>query len=470
MRSIIKANIIPRLLPILFLAIVVWTFFLGERAAILTATIFFIVVFANWVFKGKPIAAAYFLMVVFYEWLWYLIFVYTDGVDSVDVDRLLKVLAPAFKDNMSVGYGIVLFIFSMFSLIATRLPIQVGNDNFKTDVPKNYLINSFVFCLSTFVLITGVLSFISNVGQSRMSDYIGESQDVGFVGSLYSYATTILVVLYFFSFRYFSIKKIRYGIFTLVASAPLLIEMFLAGRRQIFVPIFLLIMWFVIRGNEKFSRRNLWYVVGCITAFFLFMAVQFAQRSVLQASVTNDEAIIDFSMLGILAPQLREFFGVGLISASAYSVFLDDTSKNIHGLYGVLNYLLSSLPVVKKLDVHDSFALDFMRSDMNIIAPYGALSIFAECIVFFGWAGVVIAGILTGLIGKFLEKSLHINNIKRITSLSAVYWLCLAVTLFPKYRSGFVDFIVTWVVFSLLFIIFVFFARFVSALSRANRI
>jgi hypothetical protein len=151
---------------------------------------------------------------------------------------------------------------------------------------------------------------------------------------------------------------------------------------------------------------------------------------------------------GSVAPQLGEFVAIGATSLYSYPV-VEERGVTYGSQFAVT--ALNAIPFAKLGDaLFPAVAQQFMDI-VRTVAPFGGLSMIAECYLSFGRAGVVILALLMALLaGKFHRQLIDFYSRRRFSATSVLF-VSVGAVLLGKYRSGVSDAFLAFTSMSILF-------------------
>lgn len=295
-------------------------------------------------------------------------------------------------------------------------------------------------CLAFLIFVFGIVSVLQEEGLRRLDDYLGGDYE-GL--RVFSYGIGLLPVLTCFAvIHYVRGQRIRAAVM-LVAALPLLYEIFLSSRRQFILPVLMVILMGRLYGSNK--RLSWLSVAGVITVALVFFGLQYSLRE----RVMADDVTIRSSVLeGALAPQLGEFVAIGATSLYSYPVVEE------HGITYGSQFVVSALNAVPFIKLGNALFRDDAQRFTDItrtVAPFGGLSMIAECYLSFGRAGVVVLGLLMAVLaGKFHRRLIDFYSRRRFSATNVLF-VSVGAVLLGKYRSGVSDAFLVFTSMSILF-------------------
>jgi oligosaccharide repeat unit polymerase len=295
-------------------------------------------------------------------------------------------------------------------------------------------------CLAITVFAFGIASVTQGEGWKRLDDYLGGDYE-GL--RVFSYGIGLLPVVACLALVFHIRKSNSMTALLVFAALPLLYEVFLTSRRQFFLPVLIVIfMWQLYSPRKRISWLSLASMAGLVLVFFGF---QYSLRE----RIMGDDTVISSSLLeGVLAPQAGEFVSVG--ATSLYSYPLVESRGLTHGSQFVVT-LANSVPFVKLGNrLFPSTARRF-TDIASTVAPFGGLSMIAECYLSFGRTGVIVLGLLMAILaGRFHRTFISLFSKYRFSATNVLLTSYGAVLL-GKYRSGMSDAFLTFTSMSILF-------------------
>ena len=298
----------------------------------------------------------------------------------------------------------------------------------------------FAGCLVVVILAFGIVSVLHEEGLRRLDDYLGGDYE-GL--RVFSYGIGLLPVLTCFAIIHYVRGHRILAAVMLVAALPLLHEIFLSSRRQFVLPVLIVIlMWQLYGSNKRLSWVSL---AGLMAVVVLFFGAQFSLReSVTGADVTITDSVLE----GSLAPQLGEFVAVGATSLYSYPV-VEERGVTYGSQFAVT--ALNAIPFAKLGNaVFPAVSQQFMDI-VRTVAPFGGLSMIAECYLSFGRAGVIVLGLLMAVLAEKFHRRLIDFYSRRRFSATNILFVSVGCVLLGKYRSGVSDALLAFTSMSILF-------------------
>jgi hypothetical protein len=305
------------------------------------------------------------------------------------------------------------------------------------------------------LLIFGLISMATGAGQARLEDYGWTGVQTTEYSRFFSYGGVLLVIAAYLTVQHAAAKQIWIAIGVILCAAPLLVELFIGGRRQWFAPSFFLILLFLFYGNAKYKFL---LSLALALALSIVFAFQYGLRELawLQAETT---IATEPWLYSILAPQAVEFVAIGATSFYAWHFFAYGAEQPTGGFQWIFQ-ILNSVPFLKLGDVLYPSFNDRLHEIYGFLTPWGGLSAIADGVLAFGVWGLPLAGVLLALFCRFAHESVSSAFREGIpTNLQSVYTVSLIATLLTKYRSGFGDAIQVTISFSILYWAIVLFGR-----------
>ena len=385
----------------------------------------------------RNILSIYLLLVFFYQYSYPLSSAYfPDYFNSSGFNAL----APSFSDKNILEYLFSSLLFQIFIIFGY---ICLKRLNFKNTYDNNFGIFNFTILkiVSVFILLLGIVSVFNGAGQQSISTYnefnAGDVEISEKTRSL-AYGFALLPVAFFYIVEMLNQGFYKKSAYIFLCCIPMIYEIFSAGRRQAFIPTFFVVLAYLFQKNMVSRKKIYLYIPIFVIGILLIFGIQFSLRSVATGNDSGNLFYGDDFIEGIFLPQFGEFISVGATSLSAYILFLDRNTFEPFGVINLVTKILSSLPGIRLIYLSEAYPNP--NFDIKFIAPYGALSIFAEAIMYLGSIGILIFGFLLGCYISFVDliiKKLSNNNFS--SSLTNIFSLCLVALLFFKYRSGIND-------------------------------
>jgi hypothetical protein len=195
-------------------------------------------------------------------------------------------------------------------------------------------------------------------------------------------------------------------------------------------------------SNKRLSWVSL---AGVVAVVLLFFGAQFSLReSVTGANVTIADSVLE----GSLGPQLGEFVAVEATSLYSYAV-VEERGVTYGSQFAVT--AINAIPFAK---LGNALFPDEAQQFMDIVrsvAPFGGLSMVAECYLSFGRVGVfILASLMALLAGKFHWRLLNFYSRRRFSAANILF-VSVGCVLLGKYRSGVSDAFLAFTSMSILF-------------------
>ena len=303
-----------------------------------------------------------------------------------------------------------------------------------------------LFGFAVVLLLFGVVSMWSGAGRMRLEDYGELGPQSTEYSRFFSYGGLLLVVVTGAALRWTTTRHVWIGLAALLCAMPLVMELFVAGRRQWFLPSFLLVVLSILYGHVK--RKALWTFV-LASAVAVVFALQFSLREVaIQGATTLETESLGYA---VLAPQATEFVFVGATTLYAWSFFADGDQSLTFG-FQWLYQALNAIPFLRLGDLLFPGYHDTVYGIYNLVAPWGGLSMLADSLIAFGAWGLPLAAVVLGMFCRWAHVYLSRALVESMPpGLGGMYVVSLIATLLMKYRSGFGDAVQTVISFSILY-------------------
>lgn len=296
------------------------------------------------------------------------------------------------------------------------------------------------YFLLLIILVFGIISWAMDAGRVRLLDYLGYDL---YGTPFYSYGTLLFVCLAPLAIVAVQRRAWAYLLIVVLCAFPIATEIFISSRRQFFAPTVLYGIFYFLYSDRSPIRH-----VRLIT-FIALSLVFFGLQANMRTTITGT-ALIDQEEALPLAVQLGEFVAIG--STTLFSVSLINEANFTGFLQFIITGVANSIPYYKLGDIAFPEYVEYIRSMVEQIAPFGGLSGVAEAYMSAGNFGVGIVGMLTGVLLMFGERSLRVHMTKPLVpTFGSLYMACVVTTLFMKYRSGFTDAFLTFVAFTFLY-------------------
>jgi hypothetical protein len=305
------------------------------------------------------------------------------------------------------------------------------------------------------LLVFGLISMATGAGQTRLEDYGWTGVQTTEYSRFFSYGGVLLVIAAYLTVQHAVAKQVWIVMGVILCAAPLLVELFIGGRRQWFAPSFFLVLLFLFYGNAKYKFL---LSLALALALSIVFAFQYGLRELawLQAETT---IATEPWLYGILAPQAVEFVAIGATSFYAWHFFAYGAEQPTGGFQWIFQ-ILNSVPFLKLGDMLYPSFNDRLQEIYGFLTPWGGLSAIADGVLAFGVWGLPLAALLLALFCRFAHESVSSAFRDGIpTNLQSVYTVSLIATLLTKYRSGFGDAIQAAIAFSILYWAIVLFGR-----------
>jgi|SRR5437762_1439229 len=295
------------------------------------------------------------------------------------------------------------------------------------------------------ILAFGIVSVATGAGQTRLEDYVG-IESAAESSRFFAYGGLLLVACTGIVLNKLSARQIVAALAIVTCVAPLLVELFIAGRRQWFAPSALLMLMFMLYSPVRF-KALLAGGLTCVVA--ILFALQFALREEVQQGSTGFET--QALAFAVLAPQLGEFVGIGSTSLHAWNSFVTGQTPVTNGVHWAF-HALNTIPFLRLGDTwFPQYSADLYRM-YNEIAPWGGLSMLADSLMAMGLLGVIVLAVAMGMLCRRAhEFTARVMRDGMPGDVYSLYVLSVVSTLLLKYRSGVGDALQSFVSFSVLF-------------------
>lgn len=354
-------------------------------------------------------------------------------------DRGFGFLVQSYNDDNINKYLVLSLIFIFLILLGYYNSNNIVNYkplNISTD--KN---RPLVRTLSYIILIIGIIATIKGAGDAAIStydEYNTADLSISDKFRVLAYGSLLLPIAFYYFLVNIIDKRAKVSYNILLSSSFVLFQLFLSGRRQFLSP--LISIGFIYLLNKKIlTKRNiLIYAPVVMIISGLLFAMQFALRSAATGYDLDQSLIYDDFLGGIFLPQFDEFIGSGATSLASYILFIDLYKFEPFGVHDFISTLVSNLPGIRLFSIINTYRDP--NFDLKLIAPYGALTVFAEAIMFFGYFGILIFGLALGLVLNIFDKifnAVSLHNFSNSYKNSIIF--CLSCILLFKYRSGIID-------------------------------
>jgi hypothetical protein len=337
-------------------------------------------------------------------------------------------------DMSGIFYGRFLFISIIVLAYFVTIKLHKGyvkpiNYQEQTMAPYNILICA--------VFIFGLLSIFDNSG-TRMLQYYSSND---------AYSSSLSVPFFFYGTFLLNflavlvipcIERKNWGqLFIIVlASLPIISQIFIAGKRQFWVPEFMVIIIYLFYSQRNKINLKIW-LPAIVAIATIGMGVQFKLRLEEQGDISGGSDF--FSLLFI--PLIEELAGVAHVGQSTWDYFIEGNQPIQYGLHWLF-VLSNSIPYFKLGNMLWPQYKNEIDGLYYTLAPYGAMPIFADAIIGFGLLGIGIAGATIGSLTAIAHRKLEMYFEQDFyLSGRSVFALSLICTLSLKYRSGIGDII-----------------------------
>lgn len=287
------------------------------------------------------------------------------------------------------------------------------------------------------LLAFGLIAVYTGAGVARQADYrsgLDFGTEVTGLKTVIFFGRILLVVSVPLLIRYYEVRSWPMLILLLVGLSPLVIELVIAGRRQVFAPSVCFLLLYLLYHP---SIKHKWLAASVIvTAFVGIAAVLFSFRT--------ETIREDYGLVGTAAyyrPLFGEFVAVSAISLAAETEI--GSHELSYGAHLFKAFLDSVIPFIRIGDfLKDSLNIFDWTFDLLRIAPFGALSMYADAYLSVGLLAGPLLGAFMGCLAAWMHRGCkHATAAGSISLLSPRYmWvMCLTATLLMEYRSGLLD-------------------------------
>lgn len=354
-------------------------------------------------------------------------------------DLVIKLL-PGISERLFSQFAVVMFFYILFigigliighsfhsrRLRLSRISILVS----ERDISITAAVILFLF---------GCISLAQGGGHERIEQYSQGFENV-VVTPFFFYGAILAPLVWFYLIKTFTEENYFRSTMIAFLAIPNFIDLFQAGRRQAFIPLLLIGLFFLLR-YDSIKKSTKVFIAFALTSFFvLLFAFQFSLRYE-EMNKLNGAVFSYGSFWELLFPLIGEFIGSGSTTLAAYSEYIYSSHSTPLGLEMFISSLVSTMPLVGSF-VSNLLSGGTALADNAIsnIAPFGALTIAAEGIMYFGLFGLLIFGLLTGLALAFADE-LIVRSLSRRFCFSYfnITLISLLAVIFFKYRSGLID-------------------------------
>ncbi len=194
----------------------------------------------------------------------------------------------------------------------------------------------------------------------------------------------------------------------------------------------------------------------------MFFGLQYSLR---ERVIGDDVTITDSVLEGSLAPQFGEFVAIGATSLYSYPV-VEQRGVTYGSQFAVT--VLNAVPFAKLGNaVFPAAAAQFLDI-ASTVAPFGGLSMIAECYLSFGRAGVVVLGLLMAVLAaKFHQRLIDFYSRRRYSATNILF-VSVGCVLLGKYRSGVSDAFLAFTSMSILFVALYLVAKLFNGLTSSS--
>lgn len=364
---------------------------------------------------------------------------------GVNVQRIIE---PYVTESVLINYRLVLIGFFLFMAIIYFLMDKYDKCPSSPIIIKS-TVSDFNF-LFFGVILFGIIAVATNAGSVRQLDYLSNIYRDTKENPALPYGQHLLVCAV--GLLWYSILNRRwwYALIIALSIAPITFELFIAGRRQVFMPSVLLVLMLVLYNNTIKNKRRV--VIVLSLAISAFTAYQFSNRT---GSIEFDpiQIIFQFSeLLLIHATSLVSFSVVDVNSISFGQIYVVD--------------LLNSFPYFRLGDfILNAFGKKPWSYDSETVTPMGGLSMIADSILAFHVFGPFILAFFMAAIAHFYHRRFRIyTQYSSFANFNAMLILPIGVIFVMNYRNGFSHLIKGVVSFCLIYIFFTYLSQFIKRL------
>lgn len=378
-------------------------------------------------------SAGYIGLICIYETMPFIIYASDDNDFTKKMSLFVRGLNDALINTeilFILAYILFIYLILIFLKKLHRTK-HVLNPTIKTIKEDDWSLTSFLL-----LFILGTISLLNGDAAARINEYTQvESLKVS---SYHFYMITILPLSSYFLIKLFFDKKYKAAIFNFIYFIPAIVVLFGAGRRQVFIPVVLLIFYFLFRKPNLSFNSKIIYTLIIIASTLGIFAIQYSVRYIAFGAISGDSvSIMDFTD-NIFAPQIGEFLAVGATTVAAYGDYVANYRLSPLGLISFIEHATKGIPLIGNILI-----LDYSRQTIDSIvavSPFGALTIAAEGLIFFGLPGLFFNGFIIGFILIKFENVLHPSVcVRGLKHFKEIAMLCLLSILLFKYRSGLID-------------------------------
>lgn len=364
------------------------------------------------------------------------------------VSRVVPGLSPSIISRFSV-YVILVIIVLYLGIVYEKKFIRLTLPHAQNMIiPKEYLAIS----SGLIILIFGMISLIQGGGEARIKQYAYEFNAIE-ISSFHFYATLMAPITVFYALKNFQVGNKCILWFSLAALGPAITDFFIAGRRQMFAPLFCLGVFFLLGSKKLTNKKKIIILSSFVIIALIIFSIQFSLRYRAMGMVRGFEVELFAYATNFLSPQLHEFIGAGSTSLAAFRDTVSNTQCFLLGPDKYTSDLIWGLPGLKKIFLIIGVQRPQIIFDFSNIAPFGALTLLAEALLYFGVYGSFAAFFIFGIIISIIERVFLFHFRSSFTNNSLLYdfyVIALSVAIF-KYRSGSIDMFSAIVSVSILF-------------------
>lgn len=355
-------------------------------------------------------------------------------------DLIIKLL-PGISERLFSQFAAVMFFYILFIGIGLIIGHSFNSRRLRLS-RVSFLVSERDISITAAVILFlfGCISLAQGGGHERIEQYSQGSENV-VVTPFHFYGVILAPLVWFFLIKTFTEKNYYRSSLIAFLAIPNIIDLFQAGRRQMFVPLLFIGLLFLLR-YDSIKKSTKVFIALALTSFFVVLfAFQFSLRYE-EMNKLNGAEFSYGSFWELLFPLIGEFIGSGSTTLAAYSEYIYSNHSTPLGLEMFISSLVSSaVPLV------GSFMSDLLSSGsaladnaLSNIAPFGALTTAAQGIAYFGLFGLLIFGLITGLALAFADKFvIQFFSTRYCFSYFNIVVISLLAVIFFKYRSGLID-------------------------------
>lgn len=387
--------------------------------------------------KNRKYYAGLFVVVVsIYELAAITVYLFGDERYTNLYDHLVPGMTPDVVENHCILVALVLLallagIYSG-SLVKTRIFPRVG-----FGVEENQLALSSGIIIFAF----GLISLLSGGGEARIRQYAEGFGEVA-ITPFHFYMIVVSPIAWYYTVKALFERWRRLSLFMILSTVPALIDLFIAGRRQMFVPLVFFMFFFLLKDKIMSKGKKAAILVAGFLTLVVIFAIQFSFRYAAIANERGQEiAEIDSYVLDFVWPIMRELAGSGATTISAVRDFVVAENGATLGVESYVAYMSKAFPFVgESLSNYLMQDTTLLSYSFSKIAPFGALTTSAESLVFFGIPGAVVLSLFLGAFVAQVDKTIMANYLicEPNNHVDVLYFWIASALLF-KYRSGLLD-------------------------------